>query len=449
MTGETRVTDMTNGSVYRHILTFMLPLMIGNLFQQFYNLVDSVVVGNYMGADALAAVGTCGSLSYFFFALSSGLAIGIGILASQYFGAGDSEKIRATVVNSVFILVAAGVTVSMISYISAPQMLHLLNVPESIFEMALTYLRVTSLGIVAVALYNGVAYLLRAFGDSKSPLYFLIMACMINIVLDILFVMYMNMGVYGVALATVISQVFSFVVSTAYAWKKVEYFRIPREQWKPDREIIRRCMSLGVPMALQNALISISTMVLQGVVNEFGETVMAAYTVVGKVEQLVHMPFSALGTAVTSFAGQNWGAGKTDRVKQGYKASCLMVLALSALLIPAFLVFSGAMTGCFVKDADVVAIGAKALHIECLFYFALGMIYIARGTLNGCGDASFSLINGMAEVVCRIVFASLLTRLAGVGYWGIWLTEGLTWTVTGLVCIWRYMQGKWKRSSLK
>ena len=443
-----RITDMTQGSPWHHIITFSMPLLVGNLFQQFYNLVDSLVVGNYVGADALAAVGTCGSLGFLFFSLSSGLAIGIGILAAQFFGARDEEMIRATIANSVYILVIAGTAVSLVGYFGASWLLHLLRVPEEVFAMSLTYLKVTSLGIVAVALYNGVAALLRALGDAQSPLYFLILSCVMNIVLDLAFVLYLNMGVYGVALATIISQLFSFLVSVVYAWKKVAYFRLSREEWRPHWRIVVRCMNLGVPMALQNALIALSTMILQGVVNSFGQTVMAAYTVMGKVEQLVGMPYGALGTAITSFAGQNLGAGKIDRVKQGYRVSWLLVLGLSIAMLPFFWLLGGKIVQCFVNDADVIAIGAKALRINSLFYFPLGMIYIPRGLLNGCGDARFSLMNGAAEVICRIIFASVLVRIPGVGYWGIWLTQGLTWTVTSLVCIHRYAKGKWQHLTL-
>lgn len=443
-----RVTDMTEGSPLRHILLFTLPLLVGNLFQQFYNVVDSVVVGNYVGADALAAVGTCGSLGFLFFSLSSGLAIGIGILASQYFGARDDALIRATIANSTYILLAAGSAVSLLGFFLAPWMLGLLQVPAEIFPLSLTYLRVTSLGVAAVALYNGVAALLRALGDSRSPLYFLILSCVMNIVLDLAFVLGMNWGVFGVALATVISQYFSFLVSAVYAWRKVPYFQLTRGEWKPRKHIISRCMRLGIPMALQSSLISVSCLVLQGVVNSYGQTVMAAYTVVVKIEQLVQMPFTSLNTTLTSFAGQNKGAGKIDRVKRGYWASSLVVLVLSLFMIPFFWLLGGWTVGCFVKEPEVIAMGATALRIDCFFYFFLGMIYVPRGILNGCGDSRFSLINGMTEVVCRIIFAGVLTRIAAIGYWGVWLTQGLTWTVTGLVCIRRYRKGRWQQLTL-
>lgn len=443
-----RTTDMTVGSPLRHIFLFTLPLLIGNLFQQFYNVVDSLVVGNYVGADALAAVGTCGSLGFLFFSLSSGLAVGIGILASQYFGARDDRLIRATISNAAYILLIAGTAVSLLGYGGAPAFLRLLQVPEQIYPLSLTYLRVTSLGTVAVALYNGVASLLRALGDSKSPLYFLILSCVLNIILDLAFVLYLDWSVFGVALATVLSQCFSFLVSVLYAWRRVSYFQLTRGEWRPRKHIILRCMKLGIPMALQSSLISISCLVLQGVVNSFGQTVMAAYTVVVKIEQLVQMPFTSLNTALTSFAGQNKGAGEIQRVKQGYRASSLLVLAMSLLMIPFFWFLGSWTVRCFVKEPEVIAIGAKALRIDCFFYFFLGMIYVPRGILNGCGDARFSLINGMAEVVCRILFAGVLTRLAPIGFWGIWLTQGLTWMVTGLVCIHRYRRGLWQELTL-
>lgn len=299
-----------------------------------------------------------------------------------------------------------------------------------------------------MALYNGVASLLRALGDSKSPLYFLILSCVINIVLDLCFVLYLNLSVFGVALATIISQFFSFLVSMIYAWRKVAYFQLTKEEWKPHRHIVIRCLKLGIPMALQNALIAVSVMVLQGVVNSFGETVMAAHTVVGKIEQLVQMPFGALGTALTSFSGQNKGAGKIDRVESGFRASVLMILIQSLVMIPFFWYFGGWVVHGFVKEPEVIAIGSIALRIDAFFYFTLGMIYVPRGILNGCGDSRFSLINGIAEVICRILFASILTRVTGIGFWGIWLTQSLTWFFTSLVCIRRYHKGGWQKLQL-
>ena len=307
-----RSVDMTRGSVFRHVITFTFPLLIGNLFQQFYNLVDSLVVGNFVGANALAAVGTCGSLNYLIFALSSGLSVGLGILAAQAFGAKNTGDIRRIVAGGIYILGGAGLLVSLVGYALAPGLLRLLRAPDSVLPDATVYLRLLCLGTVPVALYNGIASILRAMGDSRTSLYFLIAASLINVVLDLVFVLGAGLGVFGVGLATLISQIASFVISLVYALTRVSVFRLRREELKFDPETVKRALVLGIPVAAQTSIISVSTMVLQGVVNGFGETVMAAYTVVDRVEQIVQQPYNSLSTALTTFAGQNVGAQRLD-----------------------------------------------------------------------------------------------------------------------------------------
>lgn len=442
---QSTVTDMTVGSPLGHLVRFTIPLLIGNLFQQVYNLVDSLVVGNYVGAGALAAVGTCGSLNFLFFSLTSGLAIGMGILAAQAFGARDEKLLRETISSAAWILVLSSLFVTVIGCFAARPLLKLLQVPDSVLDDAQTYLVVTTLGTLAVAFYNGVSAILRALGDSKTPLYFLILASIVNVVLDLLFVLKFHWDVFGVGMATILSQIASCVGSLIYAFLKVPYFRMSREEWKPQKRVVLRSLKIGIPMALQNSIISISTMVLQGVVNSFGEDIMAAYTVIGRVEQLVQQPYSSLGTALTSYAGQNVGACKLRRVRQGFQVSVYMALIFSLALLPVCFFFGNGIIGLFVKDADVIQIGARGLMIDSLFYFSLGMIYVPRSLLNGCGDSAFAMINGTTEVICRILFSQLLTRIAVVGYWGIFITNGLTWTVTALVCIHRYRFGSWRK----
>ena len=440
-----RSVDMTRGSVFRHVLIFTFPLLIGNLFQQFYNLVDSLVVGNFVGANALAAVGTCGSLNYLIFALSSGLSVGLGVMAAQAFGARNTQDIRKIVAGGIYILGGAGLIVSILGYMLAPSLLRLLRAPETILPDAVTYLRLICLGTVPVALYNGIASILRAMGDSKTSLYFLIAASLINVVLDLTFVLGLGLGVFGVGLATLISQVASFVISLVYALAKVSVFRLRKEELSFDGDIVKRALILGIPVAAQSSIISVSTMVLQGVVNGFGETVMAAYTVVDRVEQIVQQPYTSLGTALTTFAGQNVGAQRLDRVKQGFRVSVYLALGFSLVLLPIAYVFGPQIIGVFVKEPEVIAIGARALKINSLFYFALGMIYVPRSLLNGCGDSAFAMINGLTEVICRIVYSNVFTRIPMIDCWGIWITTGFTWGTTALVCLHRYFRGKWRR----
>lgn len=445
---KTTTTDMTTGSPARHILTFALPLLIGNLFQQLYNMVDSVVVGNFVGKNALAAVGTCGSMSFLFFSLSSGLAIGIGIIVSQYYGAKDEQQVRNTIANSIYVLVTAALAVSILGILLTPALLRLLQTPEHILGDAVIYLRTTCVGIIAIALYNGVAAILRALGDSRTPLCFLILSSVVNVALDLVFVITLGMGVFGVALATIISQAVSAVTCSLYAYHKVPYFRLTRAELKPHKVIILRSFKLGVPMALQNSMIAISCMVLQGVVNSFGDTVMAAFTITSRVEQIIQQPFSSLGTALTTYAGQNIGAAKPDRVKKGFRQATLMTLIFCLILVPVFYFGGSYIVRIFVKEQDVIAIGSQALRITSLCYFALGMIYVPRALLNGCGDTTFSMINGITEVVCRIGYSQLFLHIPVLGYWSIWITTGLTWITVALVCLARYFSGKWKEKGI-
>ncbi len=442
------VTDMTVGSPVGHIIKFALPLLLGNLFQQLYNMVDSIVVGNFEGADALASVGTCGSMNFLFFSLSSGLAIGIGIIVAQFFGAGDEKNVRNTIANSIYVLAGAAITVSIIGILFTPAILRLLGTPDHLIGNSIIYMRTTCAGIIFIATYNGVASLLRALGDSRTPLYFLILSSIINVVLDLTFVLGFGLGVFGVALATIIAQAVSAICCIIYAYHKIDYFRLTREQLRPNPQIIVNSFKLGVPIAMQNSMIAVSCMVLQGVVNSFGGTVMAAYTIIGRIEQIVQQPYGSLGMALTTYSGQNMGAGKVDRVKKGFRQATLIALVFSLALVPVAYIFGEQIVGIFVKEPEVIAIAAKALRINSLCYFGLGMIYVPRAVLNGCGDTGFAMLNGITEVACRVIYSEVLTKIPFLGYWGIWITTGATWVTTAAVCVGRYFKGKWMHKSV-
>lgn len=449
MKPSSNTADMTKGSPVRLILTFSIPLIIGNIFQQLYNMVDTVVVGNFVGSNALGAVGACGSISWLFFSLSSGLALGIGIIVSQNYGAKQFDQVRATIANSFYVLIFTAIVVSAVCYLIAPAALRLLKTPEDIIDNSIIYMRTTCLGIVAITLYNGVSSILQALGNSKTPLYFLIMASICNVLLDLLFVVVFHLGVFGVAFATILSQTLSAVVSLIYAFKKVPYFHMTKEQLKPNFSIIGTSYRLGVPIALQGSMIALSCIALQYVVNSFGSTVVSAFTITNRIEQLINQPYNSLCAALTTYAGQNMGAGKTDRVKLGFKKSICIAGIFSAIMIPIMFIFGKNIAGLFVKETDVIALSASALRITSVCYFFLGMIYIPRGILNGCGDAGFSVINGLTEVICRLLFSCVLTKIPKIGFWGIWITTGLTWLVVSIVCLLRYASGKWKQKAIR
>lgn len=442
------VCDMTEGNEMGLLLRFAVPMLIGNIFQQFYNMVDSIIVGKFVGANALGAVGSVGSLNFLFFSLCIGLGSGIGILISQYFGAGKEEYVKKIIANAVYITVVTGLFMSLFAVFLADPILHAMHTPTEAFADAKVYMQIVCGGTVIVAGYNTISSILRALGDSRTPLIFLVTACAINVVLDLLFVVNFGMGVSGAALATVIAQFFSMIGSILFGIWKNPYLKLKKRHFKVDWDIVTKSFRIGIPMASQNALIAFSCVALQSVVNRFGPVVMAAYTATGRVEQLVQQPFGSLGTAVSTFAGQNVGAGKYDRVSRGCKVSVYLVLGFSAVMIVVMFLFGNPIVSLFVNEPEVIEIGASGLRITSCMYVGLGLIYVMRGMLNGVGDAMFAMLNGATEVVGRIGFAWILMMIPAVGMWGAWYTNGLTWMLTGAFCVLRFLQGKWKTKSM-
>jgi Na+-driven multidrug efflux pump len=269
-------------------------------------------------------------------------------------------------------------------------------------------------------------------------------SCVINIVLDLLFVIVFGWSVFGVGFATVIAQLVAALGAFAYALYKIPCFRIKKENRPVRMDIISKCFTLGIPIAFQNALIAFSCIFLQKVVNGFGESVVAANTALSRIEQLVQQPYNSLGAAITTYTGQNIGAGKIDRVKKGYRVGFWCVVIFSLIMLIPCQLLAKPIVGIFVTDADVISIGARGLRITSLFYFFLGMIYVARSVLNGAGDAVYAMINGIMEIAGRVGFAIILTRIPAIGMWGIFFTTGLTWTVTSIVSMGRYFKGKWE-----
>jgi putative MATE family efflux protein len=441
---KTYVKDMTEGNPTGLLLSFMLPMVVGNVFQQLYNMVDSMIVGKYVGADALAAVGATGSLNFLIFSLCGGMSNGIGIIISQYFGAGNEKGVKKAIANAAYIMAVSAVLMGVIGFTSARGLLSVLNTPENILADSTLYMRIMSVGVVAVGLYNCIAAILRAVGDSKTPLYFLIVASILNIILDLFFVRVLNMGVAGAGIATIISQLLSGVGSLMFAFAQNPYFKIKKEQLKAEKSIIVQCVRMGVPLAFQSSLIAISCVILQSVVNTFGSVVVAAFTATSRIEQLVQQPYNSLGMAMSTYTGQNVGAGKIDRVKKGFLRGMTIMAVFSLAMMPLAQFCGEFIMQLFVNDTEVIALGSRALKITSWFYLFLGSIYVARGTLNGAGDARFAFINGVVEMAGRICFARPLTLIPVIGVWGIWLATGMTWFVTGVISVCRYLQGKWK-----
>lgn len=440
--GSEKNMNMTEGSPVKLLIVFAIPMMIGNIFQQFYNLVDSVIVGRLVGADALAAIGATGSITFLFFALCNGIGSGGGIITSQHFGRGDMDQVKSCIANTAYIMVAFPLVVGIIAFFLAGPLLEVLQTPENIFHDALVYVRVMCVGLVFVSLYNYVSSMLRALGDSKTPLYFLIFSCILNTILDVIFVKYLNLSVFGAGIATLISQFVSGALCLAYAFLYNPYFHLEKKDWKFNGDITAKSVKLGIPLSLQFSMIAISCMALQRVVNSFGAVAVAAFTATSRIEQVIHQPYQTLGTALSTYSGQNYGASKNDRVVLGYRKSLMMMAVFTVLMIPVMQFFGREITSLFVKDEEVIAMGATALRITSWFYIFLGMIYVVRGVLNGVGDAFFALLNGIVEVIGRFTVPIFFTMIPAIGLWGIWWSVGVVWFFSGFTAWLRYLQFK-------
>lgn len=423
-------------------------MLIGNLFQQFYNMVDSAVVGRFVSKNALAAVGATGSLMFLILGLTIGLSAGVSIVISQYYGAKDYDSVRKSFATATYIIVGVSIIMGIVGFLASRLLLELLHTPPNVINQSEIYMKICFAGILGVALYNGMAAALRALGNSITPLIFLIIASILNVILDLLFVIVFHMGVPGVAIATVISQMVAATGCILYAMAKVKILRMPLREFKPDKAIFRKCIRLGLPVALQNSFISISLMALQGVINSFNETVMAAVTVTNRLEQLVLQPGMSLGVALASFTGQNVGAGQIERVKKGLKSAIKVIFLFSLFMLPVMYFGGEYFMRLFTKkeDIDVVIYGVDGIRISSLFYLFVGIIFITRNFLSGAGDIHFPMIMGFTEVVCRVMFAEVISNY--VGFTGIYWATALTWLITGTLGIIRVISGKWKDKSI-
>jgi putative MATE family efflux protein len=442
------VKDMTEGEPLCLLFEFAIPLLIGNIFHQLYNLTDSIVVGKYLGKLPLGAVGATSSISALIHSLTSGLSVGIGIIVAQFFGAKDDQRVKNTIGKSYYIMFLSSLLMGAIGFIFAGPILNLLKTPSDTFPYAVIYLRTISIGFIPCSIFGTISSILRALGDSKTPLIFSIISCIINIFLDIIIVVKFNMGIMGVGLSTSVSHFISAFLCFIYANLSNSYFRLKIHDFIFNNDIFCKVVKVGIPMALQNSFIALSLIAIQRVINPFGSDYVTSFTIIGRINLFVHYPYLSLGAAIATYTGQNIGAGKEERVKLGYiKAiTCSSLFALLIFII--FQSFTKNIIEIFGNDPSVIKIASQGLRFTSTFYVFLGFIHITRNLLNGAGDTRFSMLNGMIECFGRVCFAKPLTMIPFLGFKGIWLTTGITWTLNGMFCVLRYNHGKWKTLSL-
>lgn len=443
-----KAIDMTQGKTWKLLLRFSLPILIGYLFQQVYTLADRVIVGQFVGADAFSAVGSTTAITSMFMSMCMGASNGAGIVVAQYHGAGDKKNTTAAIANGVYINLAVTAVMTVIALLTTRPILRLLNTPDSLMEDAASYMLIYMGGLIAVTAYYVPFSILQALGDSKTPLIFLIFCSALNIVLDIIFVVPLGMGVNGAAIATVLAQLIAAACCITYTFRKVPVVRAAVKNARPNKGLMVKTVKVSLPAGFQYSLVYLSSIVLQRVVNGFGSDVIGAFTATTQMEILVEQVYTSLGAAMMTYTGQNIGAGKVKRVSEGLQAALVVSTIVSVAVAVVFWSFGRPIMGIFVNNDTMISIAATGIRITSSFFIALGAVQILRFLLSGAGDAGFTLINGIVEIVVRITLVFLLTGEAVLGKWGIWFTTGFTWLATALFALWRYKGGKWKSKSL-
>ena len=432
--------DMTKGNPAKLILAFTIPILIGNLFQQFYSMVDTAIVGQFVGVGALAAVGATGGVIFLVQGFVNGLTHGFSVIVSQRYGANDEIGIKKATATSIYLSAIATVVLTIICVVLAKPVLQVMNTPADILEDATSYVTIFFGGLVSIIVYNLLASLLRAFGDSKTPLYFLILASITNIILDLVLIINFKMGVAGAAIATVVSQGLSGLLCYFYMIKKFDILTLKREHFKYDPVLVKELMYVSLPMALQYAITAIGVMILQVAVNSFGSTTVAAFTAATKVEQLVVQPGIAIGRTMATYAAQNLGARRIDRVRQGARQSAWITIVTNALSSVIVIFLGGYIVQLFIPSANVEAlpISMEYLKITAIFYPVLGLLFLYRFALQGLGNTVVPMFAGVMELVMRTIVAFTLPGL--LGYQGVCLASPLAWIGATVWLIWSYFR---------
>lgn len=435
-----RIKDMTEGNPTKLIVTFALPLMLGNLGQQLYTVVDAIIVGQGVGVSALASLGATDWAYWFFLWFMSSMAQGFSILIAQRFGARDYVGLRKAVTMSALIAVVTGALVTVIGMLAAAPVLRLLNTPADIFDGALLYLNTLFAGSVVVMAYNVASSVLRALGDGKSPLAAMVIAAFINIALDLLFVMVFGWGIFGAALATLLAQLFSLAYCL-YVIRHVDILRMRREDWRTDRQTIGRLLRLGLPLAIQHNIIAVGGMVVQFVLNGFGFLFVAGFTATNKLYGMLESTAISFGYSMTTYMGQNLGAGKMKRIDAGMRAVLRLSVAVSVTISAVMIALGRPLLGLFVPAEDpntpqVLEIAYQYLFIMAVCLFILYMLHAYRSSLQGLGNTTAPLISGVLEFFMRVGVALVLPPL--VGEMGIFFAEPAAWLGADVVLIFSY-----------
>lgn len=448
--------NMTEGAPARKLFFFAAPMILGNLFQQLYNMADSVIVGQFAGVDALAAVGASYALTTVFVMLAIGGGNGSAVVTAQYLGAKRYRELKTSVSTALTAFLALGILLAAAGYFGSGMILTALKTPENILEMAQQYLNIYFVGLPFLFLYNVLASMFNALGDSKTPLYLLIFSSVVNVGLDIWFVAGFSMGVAGVAVATVIAQGTAAVISFLLLLRKLRDYEVPDDDACKagdrklfDADMLAHMVKMAIPTMLQQSIVSVGMLLVQSVINRFGSDVLAGYTAAGRIESICIVPMIAAGNAVATFTAQNVGAGKHERVREGYRSAYGMVFGFAAVICIAVLLSRKALIGMFLDGAGNAAAyetGISYLSFIAFFYVLIGLKAITDGVLRGSGDVGVFMAANLINLSIRVSAAYLLAPVLGAA--AVWYAEPMGWAVNYLISFLRYKSGKWSTKKL-
>jgi putative MATE family efflux protein len=421
--------ELTTGKPMKILLKFSLPILIGNIVQQLYYLIDSIIVGRFLGVDALAAIGSTGSVTFLFTGWIMGMTGGFSILIAQRFGANDTKGLKRYVAMSYYLCIIMAVLLTTVLLLSNQWILMVMNTPAEIFHDTYRFMRVVYIGITATIAYNMFNSILWALGDSKTPLYFLLISSILNIILDFLFVAILPFGVAGAGYATVVSQITASVLCFIYMLRKYPMLRLKREDAIFSGAIVKQLIRIGGPMGMQFSITAIGGMVVQMALNGLGPIYIAAFSASGKIQNIIVQAFPSLGVSLAAYVGQNTGAGKDDRVREGVRAAVIITIIWSVFALLFVLIFGAKFADLFVDDSSgMVFENARTFfYVVAAFYPILGLLYLYRNALQGLGDGFVPLLGGVCELIARITVTILL--LKPYGYLGICWANPVAWVM--------------------
>ena len=427
--------DMTQGSPVRLLILFAIPMLIGGVFQLLYNTVDTLVVGRFVSTEALAAIGATSSTTMFIMMLGNAVMNVLSVIVSQAEGAKREDLMRKAVSHAVYLVLVVGTLLGLLAFFGARPFMQLLGTDPTIIDNSVTYVQIVCGLTIAQLFYNGASSILRAIGDSRTPLYFLIFSSLLNVGLDLLFVIVFGLGVTGVGFATVISQAVSAVLCILYMLRKYPRLRPDADAWKLDTGMIKEYVRIGIPMVVQSAVLNVGMFVITAVINSFGVDTVAAYTIGSRVEQLATVTFSNLAFSFSVYSGQNFGARRYDRILQGLRKGLVIVVSLALLSTLVMELFAPQLASFFMRDGsdEVLTRAVAMIRIEAALYFALGSIWTLSSTLRGMGAVKITLASSIVELVSKIGLSLLLPLF--LGYVGIWLAAPIGWVLGIVPCL--------------